>query len=429
MLSPADAALAQRDPALPGLATLLDAPAFADVLRRVWPDAAIRDARPCYVRYKPGTSCVVAYDVATTQGEVAVYGKAFSGGRRSTVAAARALHNVPGPLGGSGCVLGDRQIVVFVAPHDPSLPALVALDASHTRPQFLQTLLPEHPDLWNATVRRLRYKPERRFVAQLLTDQGAGAVVKLYTRSEYRAAVAGATAYASAHNVRLARLIGRSDRECVLVWEWLPGQQLTALMDQPDACRSTLVRVGSALAELHAQPASFRLATHVYDPIMPIVAARSVAVLHPALAAHAKRVAFRLTEVLPATTSHRSSIHGDFYADQVLVSDQGVAILDLDNAAIGDPAVDVGSFAAHAIREALNEPARSVDPDDVTGMLLEGYAMQRHDAQRGSIQAHTAAGLLRLAVEPFRRREPDWPERIAMLLQRAEEMSRYAIAA
>nr|HMQ55578.1 aminoglycoside phosphotransferase family protein [Anaerolineae bacterium] len=63
MLSPADAALVQRDPHLPGLALLLDPAAMLETLQRQVEPVQIEAMQPTYLRYKPGTSCLAAYRV------------------------------------------------------------------------------------------------------------------------------------------------------------------------------------------------------------------------------------------------------------------------------------------------------------------------------------------------------------------------------
>ena len=80
MLSPADRAIVHRDAAIPGLALLLDPTAMLDVLRR---DARATDVEAVaarYVRYKPGTNALVAYDVRVGGTTVVVHAKAHATG-------------------------------------------------------------------------------------------------------------------------------------------------------------------------------------------------------------------------------------------------------------------------------------------------------------------------------------------------------------
>ena len=63
MLTPEEADFVSRDPAIPGLKTVLDPLAFLEALGRVAPARDLRLARIQYVKYKPGTFCRVAYRV------------------------------------------------------------------------------------------------------------------------------------------------------------------------------------------------------------------------------------------------------------------------------------------------------------------------------------------------------------------------------
>src|SRR5438093_582994 len=74
MLCPADTDLVRRDPALPGLALLLDPDAFAADLRQAVPGIEVEGGRITYVRYKPGTSCLVGYRLAAAGYEAARVG-------------------------------------------------------------------------------------------------------------------------------------------------------------------------------------------------------------------------------------------------------------------------------------------------------------------------------------------------------------------
>src|SRR2546425_960153 len=61
MLSPADATLVRRDVAVPGLARLLDPDALRQTVQSVASHLDIANLN--YVRYKPGTSCLIGFDL------------------------------------------------------------------------------------------------------------------------------------------------------------------------------------------------------------------------------------------------------------------------------------------------------------------------------------------------------------------------------
>ena len=69
MLSPAEADLASRDAALPGLATVLDPDAFLAALREAVPALELKAARVAHVRYRPEKYCRALYHVDVGEAE------------------------------------------------------------------------------------------------------------------------------------------------------------------------------------------------------------------------------------------------------------------------------------------------------------------------------------------------------------------------
>jgi aminoglycoside phosphotransferase (APT) family kinase protein len=110
--------------------------------------------------------------------------------------------------------------------------------------------------------------------------------------------------------------------------------------------------------------------------------------------------------------------HGDFSAYQVLVDGDRVALVDLDEAVLADPARDLASFAATLGREVVGGRLTAAVAAATQEELLAGYG----PVDRSALRAWTAAALVRLAPEPFRYREPGWPARVGELLAMAEAM-------
>ena len=180
----------------------------------------------------------------------------------------------------------------------------------------------------------------------------------------------------------------------------LEGAELEAWMEP----------VAAALARLHAANVA---GLPAHSPQQEIEDLRAAADTAAALLPHRRaeidsllgRLATRLAAVRPAATT----IHGSFHDDQVLVGDDGVALLDLDSAAVGDPLLDVGHFASYlsaAGEEAARERFLDTWPAEPAVLLFE------------------AAALLRWSSLPFRDLEPDWPSaverRLDLALERAD---------
>src|SRR5439155_19274994 len=97
-----------------------------------------------------------------------------------------------------------------------------------------------------------------------------------------------------------------------------------------------------------------------------------------------------------------------------------VALLDLDGAAVGAAAQDIGNFIAHLETAALagTFSERWVEP--LTESLLRGYGATPRISEAAKLWS--VASLLRLAAEPFRTRQSNWAARIEAILHRAESL-------
>src|SRR5438132_4856036 len=121
MLSAAEADLARRDSALPGLALVLDPDALTAALRPVLPAAHLRTAQITHIRYQPLSYCRVAYRLDVAGAEVVLVAWA---GRPDALAARLDDHARPspfGPVGPERLVLHHCAVVVTVFPDDLKL--------------------------------------------------------------------------------------------------------------------------------------------------------------------------------------------------------------------------------------------------------------------------------------------------------------------
>src|SRR5436309_1194961 len=127
MLSPLDADLGRRDPAIPGLTVLLDPDAMVDVLHHSLPGTEVGKAQITSVKYRPGSYCRVGYRLEVAGGVVELYAKAFRVDDQRQLHRVRECPAVPGVLGRGCLVLEDHATVVYIFPNDKHLKALVHL--------------------------------------------------------------------------------------------------------------------------------------------------------------------------------------------------------------------------------------------------------------------------------------------------------------
>ncbi len=420
MLLPADTTVVQRDQTLPGLPTLLDPQAFASGLRTALPEADIGLARATYVRYKPKTNCLVAYRLEVAGTEIDVYAKAFP--TKAELHKDDQYPPVPSRFGPGHVVLDELAIAVYAFPNDYKLEVLTRLADEAERAHLLTKLFAKkQPDFQDATLRRLRYKPARRYVAQLTAKTGRQALLKIYADDDYPTASYATKAFKSRGPLRLPQRMGRSTRHRILALEWLPGQSLHKAMQDPRFELSAVRATGAALAGLHTQiPKRLMYISREVEVVPLLSAAVGVATVCPHLAERAYNLATHLAMGLLDAPRLNYPIHGDFSADQVLLTNGNVALVDLDHAVHSDPATDLGSFVAQLEYDTLVNDFPADQVEVLASELLTGYRLQTRRDLPARIDLYVAASLLRLAPHPFRYRNPAWPEQTDAILKRAE---------
>ncbi|MDQ3529286.1 MAG: phosphotransferase [Actinomycetota bacterium] len=420
MLSPGDAALAARDRTLPDLPLVLDPDVLAgEVSTAVGVPLTLTAT---YVRYKPGTSCLVGCRLAGGGAAVDAYattrhrddGKIAKVVGRATTAS---------PWGPGAVRVGAATALVFF-PNDRHLRGARTLADPRRGPALLHRLLPEQGDAWTPRLTRLRYKPERRFVARVDGAGAPAAVVKSYAPAHFRAADEGLKAFHSRGPLRIARRLGASSRHHLTAVEWVAGDPLQRLIHGGDCAAEAVEAVGTALAQLHKQePRGLVRLERETEAVLVLATARTLGWLVPELGGQSRSLAIELANDLLALPDGRHAIHGDFSADQVLLTSDAAAIIDYDAAAVGDPAADLGLFRATLLADAAAGHLTRAGAERLVEALTSGYPVTFDDPRR-RLDLYTAAWLLRLAVEPFRYRVADWPERTAALVTLATELVR-----
>ncbi len=413
MLSEADASLIERDPGLAGLALLLDDDAFAGLLGDHLPGLGATAVAGRYVRYKRGTSCLVGFLIETRSGETRqVYARAHLPGASDKLARAEA---------GAAAVVPHLGVLVFVYPSDHELRGLEALGDRAARRDLLERLLPDPGDaaLRQSPISVLRYKPERRCVLKLGDDRGPApaAIIRFYTAEDYSVSRDAAAAFHDEGPLRLAPRLGTCREARATALRWIHGQTLAE-----DLRLDAAERVGAAIARLHAQHARKIDATWTAESFATMLAdaAGALAMIRPDLGAGATALAQRIGQKLSSRhwRSNRA-IHGDLAPEQIIATDDGAAIVDLDRAAWGDPRIDLGNFQARLVYAAIEAGSARPAADAFFEAVLESYRSASEKDVTRKVQRFTAAALLQAAVLPFRTRSADWSNRGERILDEA----------
>jgi Ser/Thr protein kinase RdoA (MazF antagonist) len=217
-----------------------------------------------------------------------------------------------------------------------------------------------------AVLEELKHKPGRRLTLRASGPRGS-VIVKLY-RSD-RAVLAALRISALADGPAepmVPEVLAVDARERCLVLSDVPGRPLreAVLASDEAGCREA----GAAIAAWHRAWAGMHP-----DPLREHTIQRELNALldRAALASRelGLRVAVALAELSESWTP-ATVIHRDLYEEQILLGDR-VGLIDLDDAALGPPELDVGNLLAHLdlleLRSQLGlEPARQA--------LVDGYA-------------------------------------------------------
>lgn len=409
-----DAAIAGRDPGLPGLGLVLDADALATAVDGLLPDAGIDRLRPTYLRYKPETSCLAGFAAATAAGPIELAAKAFKPRRYAVERDRPVPERLRSPIGPVALGLDAEAVLIRIVPYDRELQALPRLVDPARRRQLLGKIV---PDLAAAGWRQLRHKPGRRHIGLLTQDGLARAIVKLYAPGDFAQARQGAR---FAAGVGEAALLGTSNRHGILVSAWQPGICLAELDPGEPFTQRAVVAAAAALAAVHAaDPGALSPMPGDAEAEAVRATASALATLLPELALRATRLADQIACLQHREGGRLVPLHGDFSADQVVVQGSRVRLIDWDRAALGPRACDLGSFIARLEADALQTGRQH--PTALIDAFEAGYAAATGVRPSGT-RLWTAAALFRLAVEPFRLRLGHWPEHTRAILGRVEQL-------
>lgn len=435
----------------PGVAVLLRPGALAQriqdegLLPAAGATPRVLEAEPFYLRLKTEGCVLIQFRVRLegegAEGEHIAYARVSDPARSRELAAKWAtLHPASeGPLLPL-LLLEDAGAVLFSFPNDMRLRGLKTCG----RPDKLKRLLDEavpralpegvHAGGRKAWVHALRWKPERRFVFRyefpLRRDDTGKRVAwkawigRLYADGAGERTRAALEALGRKRTASLARGAGGLEpprlpalevslpRHRMLFQTALAGRTLfTAVReDGIPQVRQAVRAAARAVAWMHAAPQVVPPPPAVGPPAATDPAleatARDWETLEPDLAEPAWDVA---RGYRPSPLARPAWIHGDLYAQQILIDPQGAAgLLDFDEAGAGDRHRDVGNVIAHAAA-AVQEGALSRERGEalVQG-FLESYGEAAEGIDEARLRAECARSLALLSFAALRSLHPLW---------------------
>ena len=235
----------------------------------------------------------------------------------------------------------------------------------------------------------LKHKPGRRRTLRV-RGSGGSVIAKVYASDRASVVARRIAALAAGPPEPVVPIVLHVDPELhlVVLSEVLGPPLSDALLDGDLAACS---RVGAGLSAWYAAwsgVAPLPLQRHTIDRELAILRSRTETASPP--------VARAVTEALPRFAGDwtcSTVVHRDLYEEQVLVGDR-VGLIDVDDAALGPPELDLGNLVAHA---ELLERQRGRALAREKQALLQGYAETGPELDEALLDRCRRLTLLRLA--------------------------------
>ncbi len=417
------------DDALGDLGVLVDEAAMVPQLAALArPGVVVEGCWPVYIRYRPDRTCLVQYDVTlrtpdrptgqVRTAHVRVFtddrARKRAGGEKLAALAALAAHGGAPPLPGVA-FLPDVAGLLQVHPVDHNLPFLArAVDPAFMTRMFTAAGL--HPaSAGPAVPEPVRYKPGRKALLHYTPAVGPRLYAKVHPDDRAGRVAAQTAALIGAGITTPAVALARPDHGLVVHAEYA-GDALISLRGTPPH-RDAIAEAASVLRRFAATPIPDAPRHMLTDEAGLIRSATGwLARVVPELSPRLERLRAALTSGLQAVHDWPVTGHGDFYDDQVVVSREGLSLIDLDDLRLAHPSLDLGNMLAH-LRSA---GSRGLDVGGAHAQFAE-EALRHGPSSARELALFEAAGLIKLAAGPFRRVEPDWRSGIERIVGLAEE--------
>ncbi len=438
-----------EDSKLTGLSLLFDVSRILNVLSSKADGSMLRivSCRITWVRYKPETNCLVAYELGCTDTEtgesevVRYFGKCYlAEDFENSVQKTQFIHVSVDSRLPTVIVLEDQRTILSHCLADRSLDALPLLSNSRKLVRLLHNEIPGlNRNVFRISdkklkIRIVRFKPERRALVQIKTrlvhrSNGRREDLRLYVR--HYADNLGASVYKTMKTLyqvsggsslyEIPEPLACLSEDRLLFMSELAGERLTDRLAHPPV-GNLLKMTARALAALHSAPVpdlNIRTIDNLLDDTK--ATADSLVTLDPQLSTTVEKLLDWLQELPVLGGNDTAFVHGDFYHDQVLLGENKIGILDFDRSYTGDPLADVGNFCAHLLMEGLPGEVKEASSRAFL-FAVEYFRSSGRQPDQRRLMLWTVFGLLQLAVSPFRGFEPDWKSKSRSILTLAEQI-------
>lgn len=430
------------DPELPGLSSMVDTDFIKSSLYERFKSAefSINRCDVSYIRYKPGTNCIIVYEIILdreTGYEITrfpIYVKLLSNDEFESTAE-KARHHRWVNLAGTGdyMLFSEHNAILYFFPNDPVIDGLRILANPKKIQRILYQYYSRYPERnWRISDRRLkvsimRFKPERRAVIRLDTravnrSEDTRESLSIYARfyaddSGERSSEIQRQLYQMSLNekyLKIAQPIAYLPDRRMLLMESLKGNTLQECIKSGDI--SALGTAAKSLAVLHRlSPGNLTIMELVSLESKIAETLNMISYICPELSEIANEISQSLKRQLGnGQTSQAGFVHGDLHPGQIIIDGDKAGIIDFDRSYLGDSTADIGNFIANLRLRGL--------PDNKNTEKMESEFISAYEKFAGAaagkegLSFWIAFSLFQLAVSPFRSLEPNWRDKISQIL-------------
>jgi Ser/Thr protein kinase RdoA (MazF antagonist) len=336
------------------------------------------------------------------------------------------------PLRTPWLYLPDLHLVMLAFPLDPLLPTLIDVTDPHImRAALHRAWQPRRARVRTVQADVLSYTPEARAALTLhvlaedkntAMPESRRLVGKLHVSRTPERLFAGHWAvWRGAGGRGVAPPAGYVSQAQLSLQEFVDGTRLSDLAGEGSFI-GLVRRSAHAIARVHSLTLPV-LATRRVDKEMAVVQ-RWIGILSQLRPRHAQRLeklGVQLRRELADRMCIRGTIHADFHLANVLTDGTGVTVIDWDQAAHGDPMVDVGRVLASLRVSSLRVHGRLDGFAEVEAGFLEAYLTRTGDDEQRA-RLFEAVSLLIAAAGPFRLQREGWEEGAELMLDEVDRV-------
>jgi Ser/Thr protein kinase RdoA (MazF antagonist) len=215
--------------------------------------------------------------------------------------------------------------------------------------------------------------------------------------------------------------------EGLVLQAFVPGRDLRELAVEPDV--RPFEAAGCWLARLHALAPvdGLKLKTPAHELSKTEAWAHQVEMGLPALATDLSSVIVGLQRLVEAPAPEPVMVHRDYYPANILWDGARVWGLDFDQMALGDAAVDAGSFLAQLEKLAIRDGIAPSLHEPKTRAFLNAYSTASGRDLGVRLRFFRAYTFLQLAAAEVQRERPRWQELAGRFVKRAAEEAAVAV--